>query len=73
MFPSKFRIQILALFLTSGISASALDADLDFFESKIRPILVANCYECHSVEAANRGKQKGGLLLDSKEGMRTGG
>ena len=73
MLQTKFRIQIFAFFLTSGISASALEADLDFFESKIRPVLVANCYECHSVEAANRGKQKGGLLLDSKDGIRTGG
>lgn len=69
--PSKFHIQICASFVTSGILASA--ADLDFFESKIRPVLVANCYECHSVEAANRGKQKGGLLLDTKDGIRIGG
>lgn len=71
MFQTKLRIQIFAVFLTGGISASA--SDLDFFESKIRPVLVENCYECHSVEAANRGKQKGGLLLDSKDGIRTGG
>ncbi len=73
MLQSKFRIQTLAFFLTGGISALALGADLDFFESRIRPVLVANCYECHSVEAANRGKLKGGLLLDSRDGIRTGG
>ena len=73
MLPSKFRITILAVFLTSGISASALESDLDFFESKIRPVLLASCYECHSVEAANRGKHKGGLLLDTRDGIRTGG
>ena len=71
--PSKIRIQILALLLTSGISASAVEGDFEFFESKIRPVLVNKCYECHSVEAANRGKQKGGLLLDSREGIRKGG
>jgi hypothetical protein len=71
VYQTKLRLQIFAVFLTSGISASA--SDLDFFESKIRPVLVANCYECHSVDAANRGKQKGGLLLDSKDGIRTGG
>ena len=42
----------------------------DFFESKVRPLLVARCYECHSKES---GKQKGGLLLDSKLGWETGG
>lgn len=68
---TKFHIQIFASFLTSGILASA--ADLDFFESKIRPVLIANCYECHSVDASNRGKLKGGLLLDTKDGIRTGG
>ena len=71
MLQTKFRIQIFVFFLTSGICASA--SDFDFFESKIRPVLVANCYECHSAQAAKRGKQKGGLLLDTKDGIRTGG
>src|SRR6188768_313768 len=44
--------------------------DAAFFESRIRPVLVKNCYECHSVEA---GKSKGGLQLDTKHGIRTGG
>ena len=41
-----------------------------FFESHVRPLLVKHCYECHSQEA---GKQKGGLLLDRKEGWVKGG
>lgn len=41
-----------------------------FFETSIRPVLVKHCYECHSDEA---GKSKGGLLLDSKHGIRIGG
>ncbi len=45
-------------------------AQLEFFEREIRPIIHNNCYECHSVQA---GKQKGGLLLDSKWGWETGG
>ena len=49
------------------------EVGLDFFEAKIRPVLVDNCYECHSVEAANRGKLKGGLFLDTKKGIRKGG
>src|SRR6266446_7267469 len=44
--------------------------DLAFFESKIRPLLAKNCYECHSEKAT---KVKGGLLLDSHEGILKGG
>lgn len=67
----KFRLQILAVFFVSGVSAA--EVGLDFFEAKIRPVLVDKCYGCHSVEAANRGKLKGGLFLDTKKGMRKGG
>ncbi len=44
--------------------------ELTFFEKRIRPVLVKHCYECHSVES---GKQKGGLHLDSREGLLRGG
>jgi hypothetical protein len=43
---------------------------LDFFESKIRTILVEHCYECHSASASELG---GGLLLDSQQGIAKGG
>ena len=43
---------------------------IDFFETKIRPVLVKHCYECHS-EA--RKKVKGKLRLDNYEGMLKGG
>jgi hypothetical protein len=45
-------------------------AGTEFFESKIRPILVDNCYSCHSQQSA---KIKGGLLLDTREGVLKGG
>jgi len=41
-----------------------------FFEKNIRPLLIQRCYECHSLEAK---KTKGGLSLDSKQGMLKGG
>ena len=41
-----------------------------FFESKVRPVLAANCYKCHSAES---GKSKGGLVLDTREGVLKGG
>jgi cytochrome c553 len=43
---------------------------LAFFEKKIRPVLVAKCYKCH---AADSEKIKGGLVLDTREGIRRGG
>lgn len=49
------------------------DPRLAFFESKIRPALIEHCYECHSVEAAEKGKLRGGLLLDSSPAMLKGG
>ena len=41
-----------------------------FFESKIRPVLVKECYECHSASAKKVG---GKLLLDSRGEMLGGG
>ena len=44
-------------------------AEIEFFETKIRPVLAQECYECHS----SRGKQKGGLVLDHRDGLLQGG
>ncbi|HTE17025.1 MAG TPA: DUF1549 domain-containing protein, partial [Armatimonadota bacterium] len=41
-----------------------------FFETRVRPILVAKCYACHS---AKGGRVQGGLKLDSREGLLAGG
>ena len=41
-----------------------------FFESKIRPVLVKSCEKCH---AAGAEKIRGGLLVDSREGLFRGG
>ncbi|MBT4798263.1 MAG: DUF1553 domain-containing protein [Verrucomicrobia bacterium] len=67
----QFRLHFLAVLCVSGVSAA--EVGLDFFEAKIRPVLVDKCYGCHSVEAANRDKLKGGLFLDTKKGIRKGG
>ena len=42
----------------------------EFFERRIRPIFVNNCYECHSAGAE---PLRGGLLLDSRAGIIKGG
>lgn len=44
-----------------------------FFEQKIRPALTQHCYSCHSAEAAEKKKLKGGLYLDVAVGLLTGG
>jgi cytochrome c553 len=44
--------------------------DLQFFETKIRPILVESCYKCHSKEAD---KVRGGFLIDTREAILHGG
>ena len=46
---------------------------LDFFESKIRPVLVRHCYQCHSAKAAATKMLKGGLQVDTRSGIRKGG
>src|SRR2546425_2589970 len=53
-----------------GIAAEPAPAQIQFFENKIRPLLANNCYKCHSQHAE---KVKGGLLLDTKEGVLKGG
>ena len=45
------------------------DAKLDFFEKKVRPILAANCYNCHSANT----KALSGLRVDDRNGLLTGG
>jgi len=67
------KIAFLALFAPVAQSFGAAPADaggIEFFESKVRPILVEHCYQCHSAQAE---KLKGGLYLDSREGLRKGG
>lgn len=65
-----------SLILAASVSATSVFAadptpeQVQFFESKVRPILSAKCYKCHSQE---EGKAKGGLTLDTTEGTLKGG
>jgi len=43
---------------------------IDFYEKKIRPLLIERCYACHSAKAES---VKGGLLLDTRQGLLKGG
>ncbi len=51
----------------------AAEVDTDFFEAKIRPVLIEHCYDCHSTDAAEKNKLKAELLLDSRDGLLRGG
>ena len=77
MRPTSFSFLFLSLFLpvahpadTAPSRPAISPADLQFFETKIRPVLVENCYKCHSHDAD---RVKGGLLLDSAEATLMGG
>ena len=59
---------ITALLLAPLALLAAGDDDL-FFESKVRPVLIKRCYDCHSTEK----KTKGGLALDTRAGWQHGG
>lgn len=54
----------------SGSDAVVSPEDRSFFENKIRPVLVEHCYKCHSADSEEVG---GKLLLDTRDGIRTGG
>ena len=63
--------------LTLSLGAPALlyadqkdENSIAFFEKRIRPVLVEHCYKCHSVDT---NKSRGGLVLDSRTGIRKGG
>jgi hypothetical protein len=69
-------LALLALFgvptcWTSEVRAAEPSAArVEFFEKRVRPVLVRHCYECHSAGAK---KLRGGLRLDSREAMLAGG
>jgi hypothetical protein len=70
---SLSALVVLIFFASSAIAderAAPTKEQLDFFETKIRPVLVEQCYKCHAAEAKII---KGGLRLDSRDGLLKGG
>ena len=67
-------IAVVILGLATSVHAQAPKSPtpegIEFFEKKIRPVLVDNCYSCHSTEAK---KTRGGLRLDTREATLKGG
>ncbi|MDB4662712.1 hypothetical protein OAE61_03675, partial [Verrucomicrobiales bacterium] len=61
---------IVLTLLVRNISSAEITPDqIEFFETKIRPVLAQECYECHN----SRDKAKSGLALDYREGLLKGG
>lgn len=62
-----------ALSLAASLHAEAPNpdsaADVQFFEKKVRPILVEHCYACHAADT----KPSGGLRVDDRNGLLMGG
>ncbi len=75
-FPVRMLVNVLCALVIATLANSTITAEeptpdqLEFFEKKIRPVLVTHCYECHAVDSKNL---QGGLLLDSRDGLQTGG
>src|SRR5262245_32020477 len=80
--PLSCRNRVLLTFAAVGLLASALRAaqtpaptqgaapnpqTIELFETKIRPLLAANCFACHGESAM------GGLRVDSRDGLLRGG
>jgi len=68
MFP-RTTVLTLAVLALSTRAVMAAEDGMEFFEKKVRPLLVERCYECHSPDK----KVKGGLRLDTREGWVKGG
>ncbi|MBL9155169.1 MAG: PSD1 domain-containing protein [Verrucomicrobiales bacterium] len=79
LLPIRSCGRLSTLLLVAGLAPVVKGAEspsaeqLAFFETKIRPVLVENCYGCHSADAQAQGKLKAGLFADSREGLLTGG
>ena len=78
----RFIALLLSFMATSPVAIAQTPAPdkaaLAFFENKIRPVLVKECYSCHSAETRSgiggmRKGGKGGLNLDTREGLLKGG
>ncbi|MDB5346729.1 MAG: hypothetical protein JWP89_5106 [Schlesneria sp.] len=61
---------LVLLLAARGLAAEPDQAGVEFFETKIRPVLVMHCQECHSSTSKSL---KGGLQLDHRAGMLSGG
>ena len=65
----RFLFCLLVILLDCS-TIRADEAGIEFFEKKIRPVLVEHCQKCHATDSKKLG---GGLLLDHRDGIIQGG
>jgi hypothetical protein len=53
---------------TATTMAALSPEQTEFFERQVRPLLAEQCFSCHG-----KGQKKGGLSLDTREGLQAGG
>jgi hypothetical protein len=58
---------LVALVILRPLARGA-EGPAEFFENRIRPLLIDNCYRCHGAD-----KQRGNLRLDSRDAILHGG
>lgn len=70
-----FIIALAVSFVTASLAAAESPipdkltaAEIDFFETKIRPVLVRHCYDCHAGAS-----DEGNLRVDSRQSLLAGG
>lgn len=62
-FPMSRIARAVCLFAAAAVVHAASPDSPDFFETRIRPLLAANCFACHT------NSQLGGVRLDSREAV----
>src|SRR5712664_2183939 len=75
MLPGSKPTVCAAAFLLSVVICPLFAEDttpdqIEFFEKRIRPVLIASCYPCHGPASAS---PMGGLRVDSREMLLRGG
>ena len=66
--PQRCCLMGAALCMLLSTTYCSAESDNDFFESRVRPLLVNQCVQCHGTN-----KQEGGLRLDTQAGWKIGG
>jgi hypothetical protein len=67
-FSTWLGLGLLTFVPLNRCAAEPNDSKIEFFENKVRPLLVEHCFSCHGEK-----KQQGGLRLDSQEAINKGG
>ena len=69
LWPISLAVFLPGLSIVKANDAPVSSEAVEFFEKKIRPVLAANCYNCHSAD----NKASGGLRVDDRNGLIAGG